>query len=353
MRSGLFAIAGRPVGGDHPAFIVAEIGANHNGDIELAKRTIDAAAECGVDAVKFQTYTAAELLADTGRLLTWGPEGKEITEPIGAMFDRLSLPRHMHRELFDYAAGRGLIAFSTPFSVDGLRFLTEEVGAPCIKSAASDVNHVDLLAAAAKSGKPVMLSLGKCTLSEADMAVGLLLENGASEIVVMHCVSQYPSPMEEMNLRVIGALARLYPECVIGFSDHSLGITAALGAVTLGAKVIEKHFTLDKSLEGPDHWFSMDPADMASLVREIRNLEAAMGHPRKRVLSCEIDERRKSVRSLVLSRPIAKGEPLTADHLKIVRPGWGISPFDRDKVLGMRVNADLPANTVLTWDHLR
>ncbi|RJG24823.1 N-acetylneuraminate synthase family protein [Paenibacillus thiaminolyticus] len=346
-------IGDREIGNLCSSLIVAEIGANHNLDMGLIKQTIDAAAVCGVDAVKFQTYTPEELLADVNRIITWGPKGSEVTEPISEMFRKLSLPREWHEEVFAYAKEKGLIAFSTPFSVEGLHFLNDTLDIPCIKIAASDVNYIDLLQNVGKTGKPVMLSLGKCTLSEADMAIEMLFENGAKDLVIMHCVAQYPSPMEEMNLKVIESLKTLYPECVVGFSDHSLGITAAIGAVALGARVIEKHFTLDKSLSGPDHWFSIDPHDMKSLVQEIRNLEAAMGHPRKKILACEKSERDTSVRSLVLAKSIMKGEMIRKDHLKMVRPGTGISPFDVDKVLGLRVTSSLDKNTVLTWEHFK
>lgn len=349
----MFNIKNKTIGEIHPVFIVAEIGANHNGDIELAKRSIDEAAKCGVDAVKFQTYTSQELISDYDRIITWGKNSNQKSEKIGEMFDRLSLPREKYKELFEYAESLGLIAFSSPFSVDGLNFLLEDTDMCCIKIAASDVNYLDLLIRAAESKKPVMISLGKCTLSEADIAISTLLQNGCEKLVIMHCVAQYPSPIEEMNLRVIEALKKLYPECIIGFSDHSLGITAALGAVVVGAKVIEKHFTIDKTLEGPDHWFSMDPNEMALLVKEVRNVELALGHPRKRVLKCEEDERYKSIRSLSLAKDVEIGEIITEKHLKIIRPGYGISPHDKEKIIGLRVSHKLNKNTVLKWMHFK
>ena len=341
------------IGDGHPAYIVAEIGANHDGDPETARRCIEAAAACGVDAVKFQTYTASELLSNYRNPITWGPAGATTTEEIGAMFDRIALPRPAHKALFDYAHELGLMAFSTPFSLDGLDFLLDELDMPCIKIASSDVSYPDLLMRSAQSGRPVMLAVGKSTLAEADTAVSTLLDNGCTQLVLMHCVANYPSRMEEMNLRTITSLATMYPECVIGFSDHSMGITAALGAVALGAKVIEKHFTLDCGRVGPDHWFSMDPETMASLVREVRSLEAAMGNPRKRVLPREDGERRTSIRSLSLARPLKRGDRVALDDLRVVRPGYGISPLDREKVLGLPLAVDLPGDTVLEWKHFK
>ena len=348
-----FCIGERRIGKDSPTFIVAEIGANHNGDVDLAKKEIDAAAACGVDAVKFQSYTAEELVSDTTRVIEWGPEGRKVREPVGEMFDRIALPRDKHREVFDYANKLGLIAFSTPFSVEGAKFL-DALEVPCFKVAASDVNYQDMLSYLATTGKPILLSAGKCTLGELDEAVVLLEQEGCKELVVMHCVSNYPSAMEDMNLKIIPSLGRMYEEdAVIGFSDHSMGITASLGAVAMGAKVIEKHFTLDKNLVGPDHWFSMDPKDMQVLVSEIRNLESAMGHPRKRLLESEQNERNTSIRSIVAKRFLHAGTIITRECLKTVRPGGGISPFEVKKILGMRLEKDVPVNGLLTWDAFR
>lgn len=345
-------IGNKTISNEDKTFIVAEIGANHNGDIKLAKEMIKAAAECGVDAVKFQTYTSHELLADNDRELSYTSNGKQVKQTIGELFDNVSLNRNYHKELFDYAHNLGLEVFSTPFSLEGAEFLNN-LNVPCFKIAASDVNYVDMLEKIAQYKKPVILSLGKCTLGEADQAINLLFDNGCKELIIMHCVAQYPSPIDEMNLNTIKTLKQLYPECIVGFSDHSLGITAAIGAVAFGAKMIEKHFTLNKKLEGPDHWFSMDPTDMKKMVAEIRHLELALGKSRKMILDCEKKERNTSVRSLVLNRRFKKNEIIKTTDLVMLRPGWGISPFDKNKVVGMKVNQDCDKNTVLTWDLLK
>lgn len=344
-----FDINGRKIGDNHPTYIVAEIGANHNGDVNLAKKMIEVAVECGADAVKFQTYTAEELVSDVDRVLTWGPCERQKSETIGKMFNRIALPREDHKEVFEYANKLGIMAFSTPFSINGVEFLNQ-LQVPCFKVAASDVDYLDMLKEIGKTKKPVMLSLGKCTLGEADLAVETLIQSGCEKIVIMHCVAQYPSPINEMNLKVIEGLKSIYPEFVIGFSDHSMGITADLGAVALGARVIEKHFTLDKNMDGPDHWFSMDPKDMRNLVNEVRNLESAMGHPRKKVLKCEEQGRKNSVRSLVVNRDIIKGEVIKEKDLVALRPGYGIKPYDKEKVIGLKVSKELKSGTVLTWD---
>ena len=349
MTVSAFRLRERPVGNGASTFIVAEIGANHNGDAALAAEMIRVAAGIGVDAIKLQTYTADCLLADKERVITWGAPGREKQESVGCMFDRLALPLECYPSLFAEAERLGLIAFSTPFSVELARFLAPLV--PCFKVASSDVTYYDLLGALGGYKKPVLLSTGKSTLGEIDDAVNTLLATGVSDIALLHCVAQYPAPINEMNLRTIPALSSLYPNCVIGLSDHSEGITASLGAVALGARVIEKHFTLDKNLDGPDHWFSADPAEMKNLVTEVRRLESASGESRKTILPCEQIERMTSTRSLVLAKDVAVGEQLTEGHLKVVRPGWGIHPREKPNIIGLRTRLSLMAGTVLKWEH--
>lgn len=334
-----------------PTFIVAEIGANHNGSLELAKQSIDAAIECKVDAVKFQTYTKDELLCNPKDIVKYGKNG-EISTTLGEMFDKVTLKREFHEELFNYAKQKNIICFSTPFSVDGVNFL-EKLNNPLYKIASSDVNYVDLLKAIAKTKKPLIISSGKCTLSEFDKAMQTLYQNGTDKIVVMHCVANYPSLMKNMNLKAIKTLKKLYPKCIIGFSDHSLGIHASLGAVCFGAKVIEKHFTIDKNLPGPDHWFSMDKNDMSELVRQIRDLEMAFGDGVKTLPECEILDRKYAARSLVSDVDLKKGQIVLSQHLKALRPGYGISPFDLQKVVGLRINCDILKNQVLEWKHFK
>ncbi|NEQ36715.1 MAG: pseudaminic acid synthase [Okeania sp. SIO3I5] len=344
-----FVIGKIPVGNNAAPLVVAEIGANHDGDVKKAELMLRQVAATGAKAVKFQTYTAEELVADSQRFINWGPPGKEQKERIGEVFKRLTLPREAHADIFQLARELGLEVFSTPFSEDGVDFLMT-LDVPCFKVAASDVNHLPMLRHIARTGKPVLLSLGKCTLSEADTAITTLFENGCQELCIMHCISQYPSPMEEMNLRVIPTLATLYPECVIGFSDHSLGITAPIAAVALGARVIEKHVTLNQDDFGPDHWFSLNMEQLQGLVNGVNEAYVALGHPRKRVVACENHERKTSVRSLVLRHPVTAGHQLQPEDLKIVRPGGGITPEFLDVVVGMKVSSDLAENTVLQWE---
>ena len=298
----MIKIEDRIISNDSPTFIVAEVGANHNGDLELAKKSIDAAVECGVDAVKFQTYTTEELLSHKEAIVTIGQNG-EITQTLKELFDNVTLKREIHKEIYDYAKSKGLICFSTPFSVEGVAFL-EELDNPIYKIASSDVNYVDMLEVIGATKKPVFLSTGKCTLPEMDMAIELLQKSGTTDLCLLHCIANYPSKMENMNLNVIKTLKQMYPEFIIGFSDHSLGITASLGAVCFGAKIIEKHFTIDKNLDGPDHWFSMDPNDMKNVVIGIRHLEVAFGTQRKILAQNEVPEKYWATSSLDINKDL-------------------------------------------------
>lgn len=344
-----FAIGEIQIGDKAPPLVVAEIGANHDGDVKKAELMLHEIAATGAKAVKFQTYTAEELIADPQRVIRWGAPGNEQTERIGEVFQRLTLPREAHADLFRLGRELGLEVFSTPFSEAGVDFLMD-LDVPCFKVAASDVNHLPLLRHLAQTDKPIVLSLGKCTLAEADIAVTTLLDNGCRELCLMHCVSQYPAPMDEMNLRVIPTLTQLYPECAIGFSDHSMGITAPIAAVALGARLIEKHVTLDRNDLGPDHWFSLDMNQLKDAIGGVRDAYVALGHPRKRILACEQSERKTSVRSLVLRCKVKAGHRLQRKDIKIVRPSGGIAPQFLEVVLGMRVSADLDENTVLQWE---
>ncbi len=348
----MIKIEKKTISNDSPVFIIAEIGANHNGDLELAKESIDAALECGVDAVKFQTYTTDELLSNTNGIVVYGKEGSEVSETVQEMFDKVTLKREFHKEIYDYAKSKGLICFSTPFSLDGVEFL-KNLDNPIYKIASSDVNYVDMLEVIGQTKKPVILSTGKCTIGDLDLAIETLRKNGTKELCLLHCIANYPSKMEHMNLNVIKTLKQMYPDCIIGFSDHSLGITASLGAVCLGAKIIEKHFTLDKNLEGPDHWFSMDPTDMNNLVTEIKNLETAFGNSRKRVTDSEILDKHWATRSLHINKTLKIGETISKEDISMLRPGYGISPFDKEKVIGMKLTKNISKNEVLEWTHFK
>lgn len=341
----------KKIGGDAPCFVIAEIGANHDGDPDKAYDMIDMAARAGAAAVKFQTYTADDLTVAQDRLVTWGPPGGTVTESIGGMFDRVKLPRAAHADLFKAAQAKGLVGFSTPFSEDGVAFL-EGLDVPLYKIASSDVTYVGLLKAVAQTKKPVILSTGKSTLAETIRAVDTLCEAGSGPVIILHCVAMYPAPMDQMSLSTIPVFKDLWPDRAIGLSDHSHGITACLGAVALGAKVIEKHVTYAKDAIGPDHWFSADEAELTSLVSGIWDMEKALGQPRTGILAAERDERKFSIRSLVTAVDIPAGTRIEDHHLKATRPGWGIDPFEISGVVGRVLAKPVPKDCVLTWELL-
>ncbi len=211
-----------------------------------------------------------------------------------------------------------------------------------------------MLEAIGQTNKPVILSTGKCTLGDLDLAIDLLNKSGTEQLCLLHCIANYPSKMEHMNLNVIKSLKQMYPDCIIGFSDHSMGITASLGAVCLGAKVIEKHFTIDNNLDGPDHWFSMDPTDMTNLVSEIRNLELAFGTSRKKTKYKMKNLINIGLQDLcILIKNLKAGETITKKDISMLRPGYGISPFDKEKIIGMKLAKDIGKNEVLEWKHFK
>jgi sialic acid synthase SpsE len=340
------------VGDGAPPLVIAEIGANHDGSFRKAEDTVNKVAAAGVKAVKFQFYTANELAADQSRVVNWGPPGNTRAETVGAMFNRLSLSLEEMKELFSLADQLNMEAFATPFSEQGADQLAA-IGVSCFKIASSDVTHLPMLRHVARLNRPVILSLGKCTLAEADIAIDCLMANGCKNLAILHCVATYPSPMHEMNLRVIPTLKSIYPELVIGFSDHSLGVTAAVAATALGARIIEKHVTLNKADPGPDHWFSLDMDELYELVKAVSDVDIAMGHPRKRVLECEQQGREKATRSLVAAVDLKTGTVLQPQDIKIVRPGNGISPMHYEIVIGMKLSKDITANTPIMWKDLK
>lgn len=330
--------------------LVAEIGANHDGDPEKAHRLIDEMADAGADAVKFQLYTAAQLVADYERVVQWGPPGKQRHEPVGEMFDRIALPRQAYPEVFAHCRERGMEPFATVFDPADVDFVLT-LGQRLFKVSSGDVNYKQLLAAISATGLPAVISGGKCTLGELIRAVEVL-ERGGGEVSVMHCVAAYPAPVEEANLKVLLGYAAQFPEAVLGFSDHTQGMTSALGAVALGALVIEKHVTYDRAAVGPDHWFSALGPEFADLAHQCRSLYKALGSSRKKILACEATGAKFGRRSIVAARDLPAGHRLGPDDLAYLRPGTGIDPFDEDIVIGAVCRQPVKKNTVLSLGQL-
>jgi N,N'-diacetyllegionaminate synthase len=337
---------------EHSLFIVAEAGVNHNGDLALARRLIDAAADAGADAVKFQTWKPGELTGrfayKVGYLESSTPTGESRYE----LSRRLALPYEAFRELQAYARERGILFLSTPDGFDSLEFLAGELSLPFIKVASTEVTHPQFLTAVGRWNRPVLLSTGMSDLGEVERALAALRGEGNPSVVLLHCTSEYPAPAAEMNVRAVATLARAF-QVPVGLSDHSTGHEAAIAAVALGAVVIEKHFTLDRELPGPDHRASLDPDGLRAFVASLRTVELMLGDGIKRMTPSEHRNVAGIRRSVVARRALKKGFVLTAEDLVCKRPGTGIAPEALQHIVGMRINRDLEEDEPISWDDLR
>ncbi len=338
-------IGNRQIGPGQPCFIIAEVGVNHNGDPELAKRMIDAVAEAGVDCVKFQTFSAEEFCNSPEDTYTYKSQGTLVTESMQGMFKRLELSRDKLGGIFEYARKKGLIPLSTPADKQAVDLLVD-LQVEAFKVGSDDLVYTPFIEYIAFKKKPIIISSGMANAADIDRAIDVLVGAGNEEIIILHCTSLYPTPEREVNLRRIVTLESMYAYPV-GFSDHSEGITAALGAVALGACLIEKHFTLDKNSSGPDHWFSADFVELSALVREVRRLEKNMGSGRIWPSVEERDMANLARRSIVAARDIPAGSQIQEADLAYRRPGTGLLPFDRTKVLGKAPRRTLSRGTLI------
>lgn len=348
MPSPALSIAGRRVGPGSPAYIVAELSGNHNGDLGRAVETIHAAADAGADALKLQTYTADTLTIDCDRPdFIVGGAGPWAGMSLYDLYNVAHTPWDWHERLFQVAESRGLAIFSTPFDATAVEFLLK-LGAPAFKVASFEMVDDALLRAVAQTGKPVIVSTGMASIEEIAHAVSLLRSEGASELLVLKCTSSYPAPDESMHLATLSRLAEI-TECPVGLSDHSLGSTAAVVAVALGACFIEKHFTLSRADGGVDSHFSLEPEEFRGLVHDVRRAEAMRGAP---TFGLGVAEEGSAVfrRSLYVVEDVAAGSPLTAANVRSIRPGFGMSPRHLETVLGRRVVRDVARGTPLSWD---
>ena len=347
---GTFDIAGRPVGAGHPCFVIAEAGVNHNGELSLAHRLVDVAADAGADAVKFQTFRTDRLVTISAPKAAYQKETTGAGEGQAEMLRRLELSPEAHVELQRHCADRGILFLSTPFDEESLDLLVR-LAVPAIKVGSGEVTNYPFLRRIARAGLPVLLSTGMSTLAEVDDAVRVIRTAGARALALFHCVSSYPAPPEDTNLRAMATLTAAFG-VPVGLSDHTQGADVSLGAVALGATLLEKHFTTDRSLPGPDHCASLEPAELAALVRGARAIEAALGHGRKEPVPSELDTRAVARRSLTLTVDSPEGTPLTADLLTALRPATGISPADDRLVVGRRLRRPVRAGELLAWDDL-
>ncbi len=344
-----FNIENRKIGDNEPAFIIAEIGQNHNGDIDMALELISIAKKCGADCAKFQTFTPSAFLSEDKKF-EYFSKGKKIIESEFELLKRLRLSESDWIKIKDHCNKEDII-FMTTIQDEVDLDLMMKLGITSIKKGSDDFNYLPNLINVAKTGLPLILSKGMATEKEVDKVVKTLSPIN-KKISIMHCVSVYPAKPELLNLNQILTLKNKYPEIIWGYSDHSIGNLACTNAVALGAKVIEKHYTLDKKLEGPDHWFSMDPKELKQLVEDIRNTETSMGSGKIQISEEEHKARDIMRRKIVASKNIERGEILSFKNVSFKRSILGIDVGDWDKIEGKKVTQPIKVNSGITMDKL-
>lgn len=327
--------------------IIAEAGVNHNGDLALAKQLIDVAAEAGVDLVKFQTFSADRQATRTAEKADYQAQTTGNKESQHQMLRRLELTEAMHKELIAHCAARNVEFFSTGFDIESIDLLLS-LGQDHFKIPSGEITNLPYLRHVGQLGKAVILSTGMATLGDIEAALDVLEQAGTvrAQITVLHCTTEYPTAMNDVNLRAMQSIHAAFGVAV-GYSDHTQGIEVAIAAVAMGATVIEKHFTLDRNLPGPDHRASLEPAELKAMVAAIRNIEVALGDGVKRLTPGEARNKPVARKSLVASRAIKVGEIFSAQNITTKRPGTGISPMRWDEVIGRAAPRDIAADEVI------
>lgn len=346
-----FRIGTRAVGPGAPCFVIAEAGVNHNGDIAMACRLVDAAADAGADAVKFQTFKASRLVTATAPKAAYQHRGTADTATQFEMLERLELSADGHRVVRARCQARGILFLSSPFDEISADFLAD-LGMPAFKLGSGELTNLPMLARVAGKRLPLILSTGMATLDEVGAAVSTARAAGATDLAVLQCVSNYPAQPADVNLRAMQTMAEAF-DVVTGYSDHTLGVAVSIGAVALGAAIIEKHFTLDRTLPGPDHQASAEPAELAALVAGIRAVESALGDGRKRPAASEAEVAAVARRSIVAAVDIPAGATLTDELLALRRPGTGLAPSMWSTLVGRTVGRAIPAGTLIDLEMLR
>lgn len=313
-------------------FIIAEAGVNHNGDIALAKQLVDTAKEAGADAVKFQTFRAEQLVTTSAPKTAYQNLTVGTQESQYEMIKNLELSFDAFSALKEYCEHAGILFLSTPFDLESIEYL-ESVEIPLYKIPSGEITNLPYLIKIAETRKPVILSTGMSTLEEIADAASVLKCHGAGELILLHCNSEYPTPFEDVNLNAMITMKNTF-QVPVGYSDHTLGIEASIAAVALGAKVIEKHFTLDQNMAGPDHKASLNPQELKLLVQSIRNIEAALGDGEKKPSKSELKNREAVRKSIVAKVFVQKGQVFSTENLTVKRPGSGISPMKWFDILG-------------------
>ncbi len=340
-------IGNRLIGDDEPCFIIAEVGVNHNGDINLAKALIDIAIDAGADAVKFQIFNAEAVVTKKAEMAEYQKSATGVIESQYEMLKRLELGKRDFEELADYAKERQIMFLSTPFDKESAE-LIYKLDLPAFKIGSGEITNLPFLRYIAQKKRPIILSTGMSTLGEVEEGLNCIQKEGVVDIILLHCVSDYPTDIRHVNLRAIKTLKYAF-KLPVGFSDHTMGIIAPLASVALGSCMIEKHLTIDKSLPGPDHRASLDPKTFKNMVLAIKDLESSLGDGIKKPTESEENTRMIVRRSLVAKVDIPKGKTITEDVLDIKRPGTGIKPKYWDEIIGKKARENIKKHDVLTW----
>ncbi len=340
-------IGNKKIGENQPTFIIAEAGSNHNRDLEQAKKLIEIAAESEADAVKFQTYSA-ETMYSKKTVTPDYLEGKIEQKSVWQLIKDIELPREWQGELADFAKSHGLIFLSTPFDYQAIKEL-EELNVLAYKVASFEIVDLQFLKEIAKTKKPIILSTGMASMGDIEDAVNAIKEIGDIDIALLHCAINYPPPIEDLNLRVIKTLAKAF-QVPVGFSDHTMSTYLPSICVTLGACIIEKHYTVSRSLKGPDHKFALEPKELKLMIKNIRETETALGSSIKKIAESEKNLYKLARRSVIAAKKIPAGKVIEKSDLIIKRPGYGIPPKFLDIIVGREARKDIDEDDIITWD---
>ena len=328
-------------------FIIAEAGVNHNGSVEVAKKLIDEAVIAGADAVKFQTFKAENLVTKNAKQAKYQVRNLSEETSQFEMLKKLELDYAEYRELMEYCKKRHIMFLSSPFDIESIEFL-DNLGIEVFKIPSGEIENVPYLEKVARTGKKIILSTGMSDLSDIEFALSTLRNNGNNEIIVLHCNTDYPTDMNDVNLKAMKTIKEAF-KVDVGYSDHTEGIEVSIAAVAMGAKVIEKHFTLDKTMEGPDHLASLNPAELRMMIKSIRNIEKALGDGIKYPTTVEKENKKIVRKSIVASVDIKCGEVFTEKNLTVKRPANGINPKMWHAIIGMVSKKDYRKDDLIQW----
>ena len=332
-------------------FIIAEAGVNHNGSLSTAKKLVEKAAWAGADAVKFQTFKAENIICPSAPKAEYQRHTTPEKETQFEMIKRLELDREAHIILMEHCRKHRIAFLSSPFDLESIDLL-EKLGLDIFKIPSGEITNLPFLEKIGHLGKKLILSTGMSTINEIKAAVKILVNAGTTEnlITLLHCNTEYPTPLKDVNLNAMMTIKSVFPETRIGYSDHTKGIEVPIAAVALGAQVIEKHFTLDRALKGPDHNASLEPHELAQMIRGVRKIELVLGNDEKKPSPSELSNRMIARKSIVASRAINKGENFSAENLTVKRPGNGLSPMNWHTVIGKKALRNFMENDLITLD---